>query len=122
MRNYHAFLTLVFTTSIGISQNSSANSSEKALIDGKKIFETNCVACHGKDGDGKGPAAVAIPTRKPRNFVQDAFQYGSTDTELFKTISKGIKGSAMPAWSPQLSDVDIQAVIQHVKTFKKSKK
>ena len=30
---------------------------QRSLIHGKTIFQTNCIGCHGLRGDGKGPAA-----------------------------------------------------------------
>ena len=91
---------------------------EKLLADGKQVYEANCAGCHGVEGDGNGPAAAAL-TPKPRNFVQAKFKYGSDDTSLTKTISAGIKGTAMPAWKDSLSADQIKSVLAYVRTFHK---
>ena len=88
---------------------------------GKKIFMNNCTACHGEKGDGQGPAARAIASRKPRNFVDEDFQYGSKREEIFKTISDGVPGSAMPPWKDALSEKERFAVIDYIQTLKKKK-
>jgi cytochrome c oxidase cbb3-type subunit 2 len=84
---------------------------------GKVVFQTNCVACHGDKGDGRGVAAVAIQGKKPRDFTQGSFAYGSSDQELFETVTRGVPGTAMPPWN-SLPESDRRAVIQYVRTLK----
>ena len=70
---------------------------------GKQTFQKQCAPCHGVNGDGQGPAAYLL-FPKPRNFVSGRFRLISTwdgaprDEDLFKTISRGMPGSAMPSW------------------------
>jgi alcohol dehydrogenase (cytochrome c) len=58
------------------------------LAAGEEAFQTHCTVCHGAGGVG-GPAGPAL---KQRQMVQ-----GSSDWAIFKTISLGISGTAMPA-------------------------
>lgn len=97
---------------------SPAKSQAPSVARGKQIYETNCVACHGALGDGRGPASVAIPVKKPRNFIEGKFQYGSTDADLSKTIHDGVPGTSMPSWK-SLPDSDIASVVKYIRTFKK---
>lgn len=90
----------------------------KILEQGKKVFEENCQSCHGVNGDGEGPASVAIKDPKPRDFTTGVFKYGSSDEEIFKTISNGVPGTAMPPWS-SLNKNDRKAVILYIRSFKK---
>ncbi len=85
---------------------------------GKAIYAENCVSCHGPDGDGKGPAAIAIPGAKPRDFTKGEFKYGSSPEELFKTISQGVPDTAMPSWAG-LPEQDRRDVIAYVRSLKK---
>ena len=64
--------------------------SAEDVSDGGKIFESNCLLCHG----AKGSAGLAGPALKQRQMRK-----GGSDWALFKTISKGIAGTAMPASS-----------------------
>ena len=90
--------------------------------EGKRIFEHRCIGCHGEKGDGKGVAAIFFTT-KPRNFVDGIFKLRSTpsgslptDADLYRTITTGIPGTAMPPWH-ELPEKDRWFVIQYIKTF-----
>ncbi len=87
------------------------------LASGKKVFLRNCSKCHGPKGDGKGEAASELKT-KPRNFLKDPFQHGSSDEELFRTISEGIPKTDMQAWKDSLSEKARRAAIEYVKWLK----
>jgi len=104
---------------VGLTFVSRAQADAKILSHGKDIYMTNCVACHGEKGDGRGPASVAINGPKPRNFIEGKFKYGSTADQIFKTISDGVKDSAMPSWK-SLPEEDRRAVIQYILSLKAS--
>jgi cytochrome c oxidase cbb3-type subunit I/II len=90
--------------------------------DGKQVYARRCAGCHGDAGDGKGPAAVFL-NPKPRVFKDGVFEFRSTpsgsiptDGDLYRTISMGVRGTAMPSWH-ELSETDRWLVIQYIKTF-----
>ena len=85
---------------------------------GKLVFESNCTACHGVQGNGRGPASATITGVKPRDFTTGIFKYGSSDQEIFETITNGVAGTAMPSWK-ELSVSDRQAVVRYIKKFSK---
>jgi len=85
---------------------------------GKAIFEGKgtCFNCHGRDGDGNGPAAAQLkPT--PRNFRHHGFWRHRTEGEIFWVIKHGSPGTAMIGFGPVLSDEEIWSVIQYERTF-----
>ena len=76
-----------------LSQNS-----DSMVTMGKNLFTTNCISCHGANGKGDGVAAAAL-NPKPRNFTsKDNWINGPKISGIFKTLSEGIKGSAMVAF------------------------
>lgn len=85
-----------------------------AAVDGAKIYADRCALCHGATGHGDGPASAGLDP-KPRNHTDGAYMNNLTDEELSKVVHEG-KG-AMPAWKDVLSDEEIQAVIQHVRSL-----
>lgn len=88
--------------------------SDKVLASARKLFETNCVACHGPKGLGDGPAAATLPV-KPANWTSPATQ-GMTDGEIFWKITNG--RGPMPPWK-HLSEADRWALLHWIRTFKK---
>ena len=96
--------------------------SPDAIAAGKKIYEKRCYYCHGIKGDGNGPAAPRLDP-KPRNFTRNEYKIRSTglgtlptDEDLFRIITSGVEGTAMPFWST-LSSEERWQVIYYVKTF-----
>lgn len=89
---------------------------------GETLFQGLCAGCHGKNGDGNGPFAPFLNPR-PRDFSSQAFKrrinasdVQSVDIGLYRTLSLGIKGTAMPAWSA-LPPHDRWALVHYVKSF-----
>ncbi len=88
---------------------------------GKQVYTEYCMACHGNQGDGNGPAARgSVPP--PRNFKQGLYKFGlvadgglPTDKDFHRIIKYGLKGTAMLPWD--MSDKQIYAVTQYIKTF-----
>ncbi len=87
----------------------------ESLAQGKVVYATFCVACHGEKGDGAGPAGLALP-QKPRNFATEPFKQGSKVEEIFATIGTGVPGTTMVAF-PMIPEADRWALSQYVATF-----
>jgi cytochrome c oxidase cbb3-type subunit 3 len=75
---------------------------------GKKIFETNCVACHKADGGGGIGPNLADP-----NWI-----LGGGIKNVFKTISEGGRdGKGMVAWKSELKPLEMAQVSSYVLQF-----
>src|SRR5947209_4744987 len=55
---------------------------------GREIYTTRCAVCHGDSGDGKGPAALALPL-KPANFRDKDGVAEMRDNYWFWRVSEG---------------------------------
>lgn len=80
---------------------------------GKALYLQNCTACHGADGDGKGPRAYFI-FPKPRNFRHPAARATFNRLALFAAIKQGVVGREMPAWGKVLDDQQIADISEFV--------
>jgi mono/diheme cytochrome c family protein len=82
-------------------------------VEGQRLFASICSGCHGANGEGgEGPAL--------NNPVLQAL---ATDTFFVETISRGRRGTAMPAFReshparPTLSVSEIESVVTFVRTW-----
>lgn len=96
--------------------------SARRLNSGRQLFVTYCAACHGLEGDGKGPAAPGLRP-PPRNFKQGQFKFAAVasgqlpnDEDLLRIVQKGLHGSAMLPWN-DVPERDLLDIIQYLKTL-----
>lgn len=80
--------------------------SASASPNGKELYAEHCASCHGYDGKGGVGVPLALPS----------FQASVTDNYLMHTIRYGRPGRVMPAFR-KLSDAQLQAIIDHVRSF-----
>jgi mono/diheme cytochrome c family protein len=72
----------------------------------KQMFDTVCIACHGTDGKGTGPAAAQL-NPKPRDYTDATWQASIKDEDIKKAIllgGAGVGKSPMMPAQPQLKD------------------
>ena len=63
------------------------------LAVGKVVYKTNCVSCHGNNGEGKvGP-----------NLTDDHWKNVRNVEDIAKVIANGAANGSMPAWRNRLS-------------------
>ena len=74
---------------------------------GKKIFNTNCVACHGMDG--KGVAMMGAPDLT----ASAGWIYGTSETQVQQTIRNGRQGQ-MPAQADLLGNDKVHLLAAYV--------
>lgn len=84
---------------------------------GKAVYEANCTSCHGLAGDGKGPAAIALP-KKPTDFTQATYWATKTDTDVAALIRAGKPGTPMAAFT-QLTDEQVSNTVAYLRSLKK---
>lgn len=101
---------------------------EEFVEKGRSIYFQRCSFCHGLLGDGEGPAAKYLDPR-PRDFTLGTFKFRTThsgelptDSDLFRTVSRGLPGTAMQSFDDDLiknglSEIERWQVISYIKTF-----
>lgn len=98
---------------------------------GKVTYFKRCSFCHGMTGDGDGPVAEQMIPR-PRDFTLGLYKFRSTETgalptdeDLFRTISRGIPGTAMQTFDSDkikngLTEEERWQVIYYIESFSDS--
>ncbi|GGF98947.1 c-type cytochrome [Pontibacter amylolyticus] len=88
-------------------------------VQGKKIFEGNCAACHSMDADVVGPALKDVHERRGDEWLhkfisnsQELIQSGDADAvAVYEKFNK----MPMPAFGSSLTEDDISHVIAYIK-------
>jgi cytochrome c oxidase cbb3-type subunit 3 len=77
-----------------------------AVKEGASLFRANCSPCHGLNaqGGGRGP-----------DLASGRWTHGSTDDEIFRTISQGVPGTEMPANG--FEDSEIRAIVAYLRSL-----
>lgn len=77
---------------------------------GQTIFKTNCVSCHGRDGEGKiGP-----------NLADDYYKNVRKVEDIARVIIQGAGNGAMPAWGARLHPNEVVLVSAYVAAMRGS--
>ena len=86
----------------------------KELIkEGEGLYLKYCWTCHGKNGDGNGPASKSL---KPSPVSFNSFDfYKQTDGEVFYKLSNG-RGMMMP-YKHSLSEKQRWLLVNYLKSF-----
>jgi mono/diheme cytochrome c family protein len=83
------------------------------MEEAKDLYKTKCIACHLADGKGAMPEM---------NLSDDKWIHGSSVAEIVKVITDGVPGKAMLPFKAQLTEAQIEALAQYVRTFDKTLK
>jgi DMSO reductase family type II enzyme heme b subunit len=97
--------------------------SEESVVEGRKIFEMlECAKCHGQQGRGDGPSALALldewnyPTRPADLTMSWRFRGGDAADDLYRRFMAGLAGTPMPsikdAFPIDMEVEDIQIMIE----------
>jgi cytochrome c oxidase cbb3-type subunit III len=78
---------------------------------GKKLYATNCAACHGPDGGGViGP-----------NLTDEYWLHGARPAEIHKTVVEGVLAKGMPPWGKILKPDQVSAVVVYIASLQGSR-
>jgi len=95
----------------------------EALVDGRRVYDVNCANCHGARGQGAVKAGIEISIiagtggKQPPDLTDSIWDHGSSDTEIFSVIKKGIPSGMMAPYEGRLSDLEIRNVVAYVRSL-----
>lgn len=79
---------------------------EEAAGRGEEVYATNCVACHGENGDGN--QALGAP-----DLSDELWLYGGDKSAIVETVTNS-RGGMMPAWNERLDPATIKELAIYV--------
>jgi len=100
-------LTVVAATTLSVS-----------AADVKDTYEKSCAKCHGADGKGATKMGKKLGCK---DYTDAKVQADLKDDKAAKSIKEGLKDGEKTLMKPaeDLSDADIKALVEHMKSFKK---
>jgi len=98
---------------IAISALTLLISTSAFAADGAAVYKAKCASCHGADGAGQ----TAMGKKMNLRDLGSPEVQKQTDKELYDWTADG-KGK-MPAYKDKLSTDEINALVKHMRAFKK---
>ena len=77
-----------------------------AIQEGASLFRANCSPCHGLNAEVAAGDQISAANR---------WTHGSSDADIFHTITQGVPGTEMPANG--FEDSEIWAIIAYLRSF-----
>lgn len=107
-----SFLLLLAVASAGETKRDAnpLRSNPATLKEGESLFRANCSPCHGINakGGGRGP-----------DLTSGRWSHGSSDADIFRTISDGVPGTEMPANT--FADSEIWTLVTYLRSLSPAK-
>ena len=85
----------------------------KATEATKKLYASNCQACHGPDGKSPMPEMA---------FVGRAWKHGTKTADMIKVITNGVPGTVMMPFKGRLTEEQIKDLAAYVRSLDKKLK
>jgi len=94
-----------------VDENTVVMLDNDGVSSGAALYKTNCVACHGAQGQGGvGP-----------NLTDDYWLHGGGIKDIFKTVKYGWQEKGMKSWKDDFSPVQMAQLSSFVKSLKGTK-
>ena len=97
-----------------LAQENPIPTSEESITAGRVVYVRFCSSCHGSGGEGDGSGGFGdVP---PANLVDDEWDHGGSDAEIYKTIREGVPPDYnMEEWAGRISDDDVWNIINYIR-------
>lgn len=110
-----ALAALALVTGSASAQAPAGQSRKAARGDPAATYHNYCSVCHGDRGDGRSRASNSL-VPPPRSFTTPSAAQELGRERMLDAVRNGRPGTAMTGWKTQLSDTDMEAVVDYVRT------
>ena len=102
-------------------------STPESLAAGKRAYDTNCAACHGPVAQGAVKTGMTISIieeqrgKQPPDLTDDQWDHGSSDSEIFAVIKRGVPSTMMAGFDGRIPDQDIWSLVNYLRSLRPQK-
>jgi len=102
-------------------------STPESIAAGKRAYDANCAACHGPVAQGAVKAGMTISIieeqrgRQPPDLTDDQWDHGSSDSEIFAVIKRGVPPTMMAGFDGRIPDQDIWGLVNYLRSLRPQK-
>jgi high-affinity iron transporter len=87
---------------------------------GERLYQSNCASCHGPHGLGDGAAAATLNPKPPAIGAASAMA-GVAPAMMFRKVSVGVAGTAMPAFASKLTADDRWNIVMYLGSLRSTR-
>jgi mono/diheme cytochrome c family protein len=119
-----ALFTEHLTSGVAALQNPVA-ATPASIAAGKRAYDLNCAGCHGNRAQGSEKAGVVISIiqeqggKQPPDLTDAAWDHGSSDSEIFSVIKRGIPPTMMAGFDGRVPDAEIWSIVNYLRALAK---
>ncbi len=84
------------------------------LVEGREVYLSRCVSCHGEAGRGDGPIARGLAGPPVGDLSDAVWKHGDRPDQVAAVVARGVRDTAMPGWEGVLRPRQIRAVTAYV--------
>ncbi len=84
---------------------------------GAQVYREQCANCHGDQGRGDGPKAATVKGPRPADLTDPAAMRQLSLVDIYRKVTIGVAGTAMPQFEETLPDSDRWAVAAYTATL-----
>jgi mono/diheme cytochrome c family protein len=102
-------------------------STPESIAAGKRVYDANCAACHGNLAQGAVKAGMTISIieeqrgKQPPDLTDDQWDHGSSDSDIFAVIKRGLPPTMMAGFDGRIPDEDIWNIVNYLRTLRPRK-
>ena len=96
-----------------------------SIAAGKRAYDLNCSGCHGNKAQGSVKAGVVISIiqeqggKQPPDLTDAAWDHGSSDSEIFGVIKRGVPPTMMAGFDGRIPDAEIWSLVNYLRALAK---
>lgn len=96
-----------------------------SIAAGKRAYDLNCAGCHGNKAQGSEKAGVVISIiqeqggKQPPDLTDAAWDHGSSDSEIFGVIKRGVPPTMMAGFDGRIPDAEIWSLVNYLRALAK---